>query len=328
MQSLRRSFRVPPGAVASALPSVLAPCLAAVVAAVVAAQLPCDRGGTVEPARAHVEEAREARHPAALAGLWTRWPTSRQDGDAVRFWFFHPEGIGLYRYGKIGLNTTNSFDWHVDGDELVVTFRKTGAVARTPYELRDDPARALVLARDPKEPSSVPYVFVPPPARAALTEDLEGFLDNVPHCPQADTPTASPVAGRLWIDQRTFATGGRGFLLYQLKDASIDGRGVGWHHIGDFDDWSTEALTFRMTADPSAPGAAHLELWFPIRQERATTTLTQSPASQPGSDAPAAHLTMHEDPRDFWHLHRYVDGGPSFGSLLHEAHGNPDNDRP
>ncbi len=225
-------------------------------------------------------------HPKEVAGLWSRWPAAQSDGDPVRFYFFHEDGIGLYRYGKIGLNTTNSFDWKADGDELVITFRKTGQVVRTRYSVAD---HVLTLLDDPKEPleHKVRYAFVPPSQVAGL---LEG----------ADTlGAAGKVPGRLWIDAQKFATGGMGFSLYQLRDAGIDGRGVGWHHVGDFDDWSTEALTYR-----ASPGT--LELWFTVRGEHAKTRALRNADGD---------LTLVEDPRNFGHVETYKDAGPSFGSF-------------
>jgi hypothetical protein len=257
------------------------------------------------------------KHPREIAGLWTRWPDARSDGDKVRFWFFHPEGIGLYRYGKIGLNTTNSFDWHVEGDALVLKFRKTGELRRTRFTLErgDEKHRSLVLLDDPKESHRVRYTFIPPPLEAATAPDL--FEASAPASLRDGGKKPGAVAGRLWIDQRRFATGGIGFSLYQLKEAAIDGRGVGWHHIGDYDDWSTEALTFRY-APSSCRRDAELELRFTVRGEQARTLARHTPNSN-GDATPEqkASLTLFEDPRNFWHRQTYRDAGPSFGSLHH-----------
>jgi hypothetical protein len=221
-----------------------------------------------------------AEQPPPIAGLWTRWPDAHGDQALVRFYFFHPEGIGLYRYGKLGLNTTHSFDWRVDGDELELRFRKTGEVRRTRFRLENG---GLVLLDDPKEPfeKTVRYAFVPPPLAAP-----DVFAD---------------VPGRLWLDQKKFATGGLGFNLYQLRDAGIDGRGVGWFHIGDFDDWTTEALWYRWDARKET-----LELSFPVRGDSAITKVTRA----------GDELTLVDDPRGFWHFRTYKDAGPSFGALL------------
>lgn len=259
----------------------------------------------------------DGTHPKEVAGLWTRWPDARSDGDKVRFWFFHPDGIGLYRYGKIGLNTTNSFDWHVEGKDLVVTFRKTGEVARTRFELGagDGKPRSLVLLKDPKEPHAVPYTFVPPPAQGALAPDLLDLLALARGVDVMSAPAKEgSVPGRLWINQKKYATGGMGFSLYQLKEAAIDGRGVGWHHVGDYNDWSTEALTFRYSPSPASEDnarEAELEVWFTVRGEHAKTIARRAAG---GRGAPSS-LTLFEDPRDYWHLQTYKDAGPSFGSF-------------
>src|SRR5688572_24867681 len=67
--------------------------------------------GDGEREREHDEALQEPEpHAHAISGLWSRWPELRAEDAPVRFYFFHPDGIGLYRYGKLGLNTTNSFD--------------------------------------------------------------------------------------------------------------------------------------------------------------------------------------------------------------------------
>jgi len=225
---------------------------------------------------------KDTSHPKEVVGLWSRWPDAKSDGDPVRFYFFHDSGIGLYRYGQIGLNSTSSFDWRVDGEDLVLTFRKTGAVVHTKYAAKDG---RLQLADDPKEPleKGVVYAYVPPPLQTAVLDDVVGV-------------ESGKVPGRLWIDQKKFATGGSAFSLYQLRDAGIDGRGVGWHHIGDFDDWSTEALTYR--SNPT-----ELELWFTVRDEHAKTRIIHD----------GDNLTLVNDPRNFGHVDVYKDAGPSFG---------------
>jgi hypothetical protein len=238
---------------------------------------------------AHLAAAEPASDEAlaTVTGLWTKTPGSRADGDPVRFYFFHESGIGLYRYGKIGLNTTESFDWKVSGDDLVLTFRKSGRVARTNYAIREAAGvKRLHLDDDPKEPltHSVSYTYVAPPAMHTQMDDVIGALG---------------IGGRLWIDMQRYATGGAAFSLYQLRAAAIDGRGVGWHHIGDFDDWSTEALSYRDAGDL-------LELSFAVRGDHARTKLLREGDT----------LTLVEDPRSYWHVRRYKDGGPSFGSLL------------
>jgi len=108
----------------------------------------------------------------------------------------------------------------------------------------------------------------------------------------------------MWIDLRRFATGGQGFVMVQLRPAGIDGRGVGWFHRGDFDEWSTEALTYRIVG-------GRIELDFSlagIHEVSAFSVETEADGSR--------WLTLADDPRDYWRPHRYVDIGPSFGAAL------------
>jgi hypothetical protein len=104
------------------------------------------------------------------------------------------------------------------------------------------------------------------------------------------------------MDLQPFATGGVGFQMYQLNAAAIDGRGVGWFHRGDFDDWSTEALSYRLQGDA-------LTLHFTARDERETVEVTLV------VDGDDRVLTVQDDPRDFYKDHRYRDVGESFGAL-------------
>lgn len=221
-----------------------------------------------------------------LRGLWSQFP-STDVGEPLRFYYFHDGGIGLYRYGKVGLNHTNSFDYAVDGDRVRLTFRKTGAAHDVRFRIEGE---WLILEDDPRGPGTVRYKYVPPPAQDAYLAEK------------------SPLGGRLWIDEKRYATGGRGFALYQLNPGAIDGRGVGWFHEGDYDDWSTEALSWRAQGD-------RLELDFTVREERATTRVT----FEGRGDERA--LVLAEDPRGFWHRRRFVDGGPSFGALSRIAAG-------
>jgi hypothetical protein len=249
------------------------------------------------PAASTAHAAADA-HPREVAGLWTRWPSSSKDGDPLRCYFFHVKGIGLYRFGKIGLNTTQSFDWRVDNGEIVMTFRKTGNVTRTPYTLAgpgQGKPRSLTLRKDPKEPlaGSMEYTYVPAPDLAAA--DL---------FPTGPASIGEGIGGRMWIDVAKFATGGSAFSMYQLKDTAIDGRGVGWHHVGDFDDWSTEALAFRFSPS-SCKQDAQLDLAFSVRGDRASTRVMRKDAQ----------LVLVEDPRSFWHLRTYRDGGKSFSLM-------------
>ena len=124
----------------------------------------------------------------------------------------------------------------------------------------------------------------------------------------SDDAAAPGIDNRLWIDQRAFKTGGMGFQLYQLRAVGIDGRGTGWHHVGDYDDWSTESLTYRIVR--GAEGPERLDLSFTLAGERHMTGLTVQ------GTGPHRTLTLASDPRDYWATHTYVDGGVSFGALV------------
>src|SRR5690606_7804255 len=101
-----------------------------------------------------------------------------------------------------------------------------------------------------------------------------------------------------------FATGGMGFSMYQLSSAGIDGRGTGWHHRGDFDDWSTESLTYRFDA-------TSMELRFDLTGERSSTGY----GVVMGEDK-KRRLVLHEDPRNWWQRAVFADMGRAFAAEL------------
>ncbi len=251
---------------------------------------------TLEPA-ARAPAVADAEGQRALSGIWWRYEAGLQ-GDPLRFYYFHGDGTGLYRYGKIGLTNTHSFDYDVHGERLVLDFRKSGEHYEVPFTLRergDGEGRDwLELREDPREPGATRYFR----ESAAIVEPGSQRSAS----PSADLGPAP--AGHMWIDLRPYATGGRGFALYQLRAAGIDGRGVGWFHRGDFDDWSTEALTYRITGD-------RLELYFSLAGQAEVTSF----AVQRDGEGPRT-LELADDPRDYWHPHRYTDAGPSFGAAL------------
>ncbi len=231
-----------------------------------------------------------------VQGLWSRWPDRQHEGDPLRFYYFHGDGHGLYRYGRVGFTNTHSFDYRVSENTLVVTFRKSGLRHRLRYavEVGRDGRRVLHLENDPEEDGvKTDYFFVPPPPAAHATL----------HTP-ADAAAAKGPPGRMWIELREFATGGVGFSLYQLGPAGIDGRGTGWHHRGDFDDWSTESLSYRIDAHSIA-------LRFDLTGERATT-----PYGVVTGDDQKRRLVLHEDPRNWWQRATYTDMGRAFGMDL------------
>lgn len=253
-------------------------------AAVVAVPLVLYGARTESPMPAAASAAPIAAERAAadpLVGLWSAHPIGPAAAP-VRFYYFHGDGHGLYRYGRVGRTNTNSFDYAIEGDVLVLRFRKTGAEHRIRYQVEQHGDRTeLVLEIDPRQGGEGRFVRERP--------------DPVEH-----VATGEPVGvgGRMWFDRSAYATGGYGFALYQLRPAGIDGRGTGWFHRGDFDDWSTESLVYRDLGD-------RLELDFDDGSHEITRhTIT------PGE---ARVLELATDPRDYWHPHRYVDAGPSFG---------------
>lgn len=244
----------------------------------------------------HVAPAEPSPEVAALAGIWWR-DEPATSGERVRFYYFHGDGTGLYRYGRTGLTNTHSFDYDVQGDDLLLTFRKTGDrhVVRFRIERRvGDTARdELTLYDDPREAGDTTYFRTSERTVRAASSRVAPI--------GARDESAGP-GGRLWIDLRKYATGGRGFSMYQLRAPGIDGRGTGWFHRGDFDDWSTESLTYRIAGD-------RLELVFELSGEKAQTRFR---IAGEGADRT---LLVADDPRDFWHAHAYRDAGPSFGAL-------------
>lgn len=233
------------------------------------------------------DRCEDAAIDPALVGVWQRWEAVTE-GDRLRFYFFHERGFGLYRYGKIGLTNTHSFDYSADGDTLELYFRKTGERHRIPYRLEQKDGRTwLVLDDDPREAGG---------ARYFKADDAAGA------CPPDPVPTATdPIGGRLWGDEVRYATGGMGFSIYQFQAQAIDGRSVGWHHRGDYDEWTTETLTFRQRGD-------RLALSFPLRHDGGETAITLT------GSGPDRRLHLADDPRDFWRPHTYRDMGPTFAA--------------
>ena len=245
------------------------------------------------------------RAPAAdhdpLRGLWMRYD-ARGEGDPLRFWYFHGDGKGLYRYGKVGLANTHSFDYAVHDDgALDLRFRKRGeAHALVARIQREGGATWLSLIGDPYEPGAR-YRLVESELDLAAWARPPQPAEDPEH---ADAPAA--IGDRIWIDYRNHATGGSEFHMYQLAATAIDGRGVGWFHRGDFDDWSTESLTYRLDGD-------HVELFFDLREEPAVTRFELVDGAR------GRELVLEADPRDFWARHAYADGGRSFGTSAFDA---------
>jgi hypothetical protein len=231
-----------------------------------------------------LDRDRDREMVKALAGVWMRYERGTTESDPLRFYYFHGDGKGLYRYGKTGLNNTHSFDYDVEGGVLHLRFRKTNRQHDVTFRVdKDGEGRdRLTLVGDPEESGQTSYV-----------RETEGPIEHL---------EGPPPSGHMWIDLQPYATGGCGFHFYQLRDSGIDGRGVGWFHRGDFDDWSTEGFTYRITGNT-------IELDFTLAGQRESTTFEITKAGD------QRVMTLAADPRDFWHEHRYVDAGKSFGML-------------
>ncbi|WP_143141004.1 hypothetical protein [Nannocystis exedens] len=234
-----------------------------------------------------------------LLGVWHRWD-ALAEGDRMRFYFFHEGGFGLYRYGKVGLTNTHSFDYRAEGGHLELTFRKTGERRRVPYRIEEQGGRTwLVLDDDPREVGGARYFKAPAAATGVPCFDPPAQ----PGLAAPELTAAERIGGRLWGEEVRYATGGMGFSIYQLQPQAIDGRGVGWHHRGDYDEWTTETLTYRQRGD-------RLALSFPLRHDGVETAIEV----RGSGDDRTLHLA--EDPRDFWRAHTYRDMGPTFAGAV------------
>ncbi len=254
------------------------------------------RTGPPDAASSPAPSARQIAAEDPLVGLWSAHPPGGQ-GQPVQLYYFHGDGHGLYRYGRVGATNTNSFDYTVGDGVVTLVFRKTGGRHPVQFSIdADGEERRLVLEQDPRAGGRQRYVQV----RSEPASPHEA-----PTGAGSESCGGSPVAGRLWLDRTAFATGGYGFGLYQLRCGGIDGRGTGWFHRGDFDDWTTEALNYRVAG-------GRIELQFAATTGVETTEFTVTPGEQ-------RTLSLASDPRDFWHPHRYVDAGPSFGWITSVA---------
>ncbi|MEL7367881.1 MAG: hypothetical protein AAFN74_03130 [Myxococcota bacterium] len=220
----------------------------------------------------------------SLLGMWSRFKPEKE-GDPQRFYYFHTGGIGLFRYGRMGLTYTQTFRYEVDAKAIKLTFNKSGQSHSVAYELKGN---VLTLVDDPKMGGRQAYT-----KHAKATATGHGWSNK-----NAEHPLA-----RLWVEKTTDGKGGSGFRMYQLQAPTIDGRGVGWYHEGDFHEWSTETLEYRRTGD-------RLSLNFPVRNERFVTDLKE----QTKDGVRGLHLA--QDPRNFWHPRTYMDGGPGFTMMV------------
>jgi len=228
-----------------------------------------------------------------LRGIWQRWAADAEE-DRVRFYYFHGDGHGLYRYGRVGLTNTHAFDYAVEDGAVRVRFRRTGEQRELSFKIEADPQvegrEWLSFDADPREPG------------ARYFRDLAGGAAAEAEVAQVRGERGQ-IGDRLWGEERRLAKGGIDFAIYQLQAQTIDGRGVGWFHRGDYDEWTTEALTYRRRGD-------HLTIHFMLEGRSATT------AFRIEADEGARFLELAEDPRDFWRTHRYRDMGRSFAGAL------------
>lgn len=256
---------------------------------------------------------------AEVRGLWSRVPHGTgQEADPVAFYYFHEGDIGLYRYGQVAYNNTHSYHWSADGETLTLDYNKTGERQALRYRVEQGSPKVLVIVDDPMNPGvgETRYRWVPPPDFRSVAADLFDD-DDVAGADDDASVSAERIDNRLWMDLKSFKTGGMAFGLYQLRPAGIDGRGTGWHHVGDFNDWSTEALSYRLVRGDDGGGA--LDLLFTLRNERSTSPLRVGHRSVGGKDV--RFLTIQRDPRDFGAAHTYDDAGPSFGSFAFHVDG-------
>ena len=232
---------------------------------------------------ASTKTASYERSEAPILGLWSRFQPTKE-GDPQRFYYFHNGGIGLFRYGRMGLTYTQTFQYDLEKKVIRITFNKTGEKHDVPYVIEGD---RLTLAADPKMGGAQTYT--------------KRRFGSAPGYHAFDHPLA-----RLWTEKTTDGKGGVGFRMYQLQAPTIDGRGVGWYHEGDFAEWSTETLQYRRTGD-------QLSLHFPVRNESHVTELAE------GQTDGVRTLHLNEDPRNFWHPRTYLDGGPGFTMFVAQS---------
>ena len=233
----------------------------------------------------------------ALLGLWIE-NEARAPADPLHLYYFHQDGQGLYRYGQLAYNQTHSFDWHLDGDRLALRFRKTGERAVTRVIVGEENGRrTLRLEQDPRSPKPTRYRYVPANLDTTGPLSLGTVSDRL-----GSAPPQGQLAGRMWIDHKKFATGGMGFSLYQLSaHPSQPGWRIGWHHRGDFDDWSTERLDYRFDERV-------LRLRYTLRNEDQATPFRVD--QDAGARRP--RLTLEHDPRNFQAPGVFLDAGASF----------------
>lgn len=199
----------------------------------------------------------------------------------IRFYYFHGNGIGLLRYGKVGLNNTESFHYETDSDVLSLKFNKTGQVVQSRYALSEAEGKTTLSLPD----------FV-------QQSDRELVKERNPNLAFMNWPQGKSM-DRMWTYLQQSVDGTMSFKMYQLRKEDENGHGEGWYHEGDFDNWYTERLDFHR-------GDTDMMFHFGLRDEKAQTPYVHV------TDAPTPMLVFEKDPRHFWTTTHYLDGGESF----------------
>ncbi|NJK88554.1 MAG: hypothetical protein HC923_03580 [Myxococcales bacterium] len=218
--------------------------------------------------------------PRHLRGIWDREGAS--DLKRVDFYYFHQGDLGLFRFGTTDRNHTEMFRFKKTWRGLEISFKRTGERAFSKMQLveRPDGRRALVLESDPRNGGRrTTYVH-----RAAPTSQL--------------VPAAKDDFARMWMHRRPRLHGGLDFRIYQFQPANASGHGRGWYHEGDYDEWTTESLTYHKGQDT-------LHLRFDEPREIAASPY------QLNRSRKAAVLGLDADPRWFGRPSRFEDTGPT-----------------
>lgn len=83
------------------------------------------------------------------------WYSNRAEklGEYFTFYFFNPDGDGIYRFGRLGKVLTERFTWKISGGQLTLAFRNTGERRTTAFRVHpvDGGRKRLTLERDPRE---------------------------------------------------------------------------------------------------------------------------------------------------------------------------------
>lgn len=235
-----------------------------------------------EPAAPVVMFGHSGSEDTALTGIfYSVTPTKDDLHSDLRFYYFHGNGIGLLRYGKVGLNNTESFHYETTDDVLSLRFNKTGHVVQTRYALTETEGKTLLTLPD----------FVD-------QKDRELIKETSPNLSLLNWPQGKSL-DRMWTYLLQSADNHLSFKMYQLRKADDTGHGEGWYHEGDFDNWYTEHLKFYR-------GETEMTFHFGLKNEKAETTYVHV------TDATTPMLVLEKDPRHFWTTTHYMDGGESF----------------